>query len=241
MPLSIRRKLCLGFGAVIFVNGIIALLSITRLSLLTSVGINLVEEEIQEVHLLWTIRNLVHDMERDVQRQFLGGEQQKPLQQISHKQTKVSESISAYQQFHPAPSKEMERVLSDFTKAHLALQHATAKLIMPAGRGEDINAIASALESWKDLQRQALVTLDRLFAYEDRAATKTAALVRAQNDSSRIMILALSFMSILLSIVVTVVVTNSVTSPIERLLEATKRVTKGDFTVKAEIVSADEV
>lgn len=238
-PIGIR--LFAGFLALILLTSVIVFVAIARLSDLNSILSQLQKRELAEVHTLWKVRTLITGMESNLRNILLNHEQRKHLLQMWEKRQAVGESLATFDKLNPHPSDEEERLFGELTTRYRSFDASTADIVILARQGQETQASGLPLGTWEELQQATLESLERLFDYEDREAEQRVTLAQAKSLSARGTIITLAAVGALLSLALAVGITFSLTRPITRLIEATERVSQGDLTSKAEIVSEDEI
>ena len=242
MRLSIRLKLFLGLFAMVLLAGMIAITAISRLSKITEVSVELVDEAIPEVHLLSEMTHLISTMDRDLERLLLlSPDAREAGRAVREKEKRVGESLAAYEKFHPVPPPEIEQGLGEFKPRHAALEKTSAEIRALAQQRQTHRGRALLAGKWKEHQRATLDSLNRLMNFEDEEARRDANLIQDESRSGRKLMINLAGVGIFLGLAVAFWINSAVAKPIRRLVTATERVSQGDLASRAEIKREDEI
>ncbi len=241
MKVTIGLKLLAGFLAIILLAGVIALVSINRLSEISLVTRDLAQKEIPEVHVLWKMRNLILGMDIDLQ-SFLGNrEGQEHLVRLQEKDRAIKQSFAQFEVLNPLPSEEEGRLLRELPARYRSLQEATSSIISFIQSGQEEKASAFFRGKWQDLHQAVVESTDRLFDYEEQELEEMAALAETKGLSGRKTVIALALVSTLLSLALGFGITQSSTEPVKQFMGATEQAIRGNLASKIDVAKRDEL
>lgn len=234
-------KLFAGFIVMILVTGVIALVSISRLSELGSILKEVPQKELPEVHALWKVRTLLSGMETDLRHVLFDEDRGKYLHYMWKKGKDIQDSLVTYRELHHFMTDEEAQLLEEVNSKYKLLEDLTANLLNLLRQGEESTARALLFGTWEETFQQTVESISRLLDYEDREVEQRVGHAEVASHSARRLIATLAAAGALLSLALALGITLSLTKPISKLIKATERVSERHLVSNAEVVSKDEI
>lgn len=239
---SIRTRLLVGFLAVLVLTGAAGAIALIRLAEVSSLTTLLVEQEVPEVHLLWTLRLLlvnwesqVLDLELDRSGRAQVGTQ---LRQLDRG---VEAALAAYRAAHRILPSDEGPLLDELVSRYQTLRDQTERFVGLNEAGRDGESRARRLAEWRSSHAALMESLDRLRAFEEAHALGTAQVANARAVSARNLVAGLTLLSVLIGFLLAVGITRSIMNPITQLARATELAARGEPTPAISVAGRDEI
>jgi two-component system OmpR family sensor kinase len=241
MRLSIGVKLFGGFMIVILVAGAIVLVAINSLSKLDALLTEVSREEIREIQNFREIEVLLSKIEGHLAHIIQNHDVDEHLSSLREREENIDKHIADHLILHPNFEEKPDLLFVKLINHLRSIKATTDEIVRLAREGlrEDAQAVLSG--PWNDLERASAQTLTALLSYENQEVEAKVGLAQTTNHSGRQTITYFAWVGVVLSLALAVAITVSLTRPIFKLADAAERVTRGDMSAKAEVVTQDEI
>ena len=238
---KIAKRLAIGFGIVGALLLGSQVLSITMVSRVSAGAAELAERRIPNVNATGVVLAEVNDIAVALRNMMLDADpadRQKQLAEIASSRTAALANLEQLRKtlVHPKALELLDRMVA----AHDKYVKGQQDLIHLIESGNE----QGARDYLKNVLRPALGELKKAvgeqLAMQQEFAAKTGDAARATEQSTRLMMIVLSLVSLAIAAVVAWWNTRSITRPLARALEVANTVAAGDLTSRIEVTSRDE-
>ncbi|WP_338846475.1 methyl-accepting chemotaxis protein [Massilia sp. W12] len=239
--LSIGQRLTLGFGIVIALLMVLAVLSWTRIDSLNSAVSLLVAERYPKTVLANRMKSDLNEITRNMLSVLImtdPGQIKKELQNIEQRSASYNEILSQLgKQVDDAESKEILKTLGAVRERFAPAQQSFVQLVNEDKKDEAMIKLMFAL---RPMQGKYFEALDKFIQHQNNLMEQAGKDSRNQALQAEWIILVLTGAAIGLSLLVAWLATHSITKPLIDGVAIARRVADGDLSSKIEVRGNDE-
>ena len=239
--LKIGMRLGLGFGLVVFLLAVIAILCIARLKAGAAMTDEIVNDRHVKVELSLQIKSDVNTTARNLRNAMLATtpeDTKKFLNKMEEASKQSSERIDKLDKIINTPKgEEIFKELTDARAAYRVVRDRIVKLIEEGSKDKAVDllfnegipkqdAFFAALDKMADFQRGLMARIGKEAIEQARSAT--------------VLSTTLSVIAVLLAAVVGVFITRSIVRPLQEAVTVAQTVAAGDLTSRIEVYGKDE-
>ncbi|MBB1075023.1 MCP four helix bundle domain-containing protein [Rhodoferax sp. 4810] len=240
--MKIGVRLAIGFAVTLLLLAVIAVISVTRLAALNTEIENIVTDKypkaIQAIDIVRAM-NQVAQINRnlllvtdpaEVQKQIARQVEQRKI--ISDNVDKLDKSIT---------SDEGKKLLESMKDSRALFVTALDKYLGMVQRNDRESALGMLYGEMRPVTEAYLGSIRKLIDFQDDLMVKAGKDADALADSSESMLITLAIVAAVLAILVGWIITRSITSPTNKMVAAADKMAAGDFDIKIDVNSKDEL
>ncbi len=245
-PRSIGLRLLLAFMALIVLTAAIGVLSVQRLSQLTTAISELNTHDLPEIIAIGRLRTALYQ-QLTLDRALLASDEQSRTGVVSSAQAgmkTVLDDRATLLRYEPpdtgsppTPDTKLVNMLLDGT-LHIGVL--TDQLIALTQNGQDTQARTLEQTTLEPLFTQSLANTSRLRTLEQGEAASAGAQAQQEATNATQQIIGLTALAIVVAIILAVVMTRLLTRPLQSLLLATESLATGDLSARAPNIGGEE-
>lgn len=239
--MKIGAKLGLGFGTLLILLSIIAVMGIYRLSNMNEAVGTIADEQFPKVIMVQDIKDMSNDNRAWVRNILLTPDQaevKKNIENIAENRKKLTELYTKLEKVITSEQgKLLFKNMMDTREKYVA---STQKVVELATSGKKAEGYDMLQTETRDYQRTFFKSLDTLVDYQSKLVKDAGE--KADNDYAfaRNLMIVLSVVAMVLGVVLAIMVTKSITSPISEVLGAANSIAAGDMSIKINADTTEE-
>jgi methyl-accepting chemotaxis protein len=239
--MKIGAKLGLGFGIVLVLLSIIAIMGIMRLSDSNEALGNVADEQFPKVVMVNDIKDLANDNRAWVRNILLTSdpaEVKKNMDGIAENRKKLSELyIKLEKLITSEKGKQLFKNMMDIREKYVV---SSQKVVEIAASGKKAEAYNLLQGETREYQRTFMKSLDDLIAYQTKLVKDTSDKGDAEYTFARNLMIILSVIAAVVGIVIALMVTRSITTPVNELLDVANKIAAGNMNIKVNVDTTEE-
>ena len=239
---SIGTRLFVGFLVIIVVTTVSAVVAVNRFAKLSSATGFLSQQEIPEIHQLWTARAMISEGEVHLLHLLLDHEDTPShVRSVRRGHQVVEESLRQFRALHAVLLPEEDLLIRNVQSQYRAYREEMSRIVDLLVRGDQKAGRALLLDQWEERRKGLEKSLDLLVVWEDQERRMVEASARTSALDGRNVVAVLTLLAGGASVVLACLLTVSITRPVKKLIAATERATRGDLRSRTDIARGDEI
>ncbi|MET0264771.1 MAG: methyl-accepting chemotaxis protein [Duganella sp.] len=241
--LNIRWRLALGFGIVVLLLAIVAVISITKINGINDAMDRLLKDRYVKVMLSNNMQDELNLQVRSLGNAIIGIKDPAQVRAaLDSVQASVNTNNGYTEQLrntlNTVKGKELFQKMADARASYVETRNAAIKLI-EAGDGE--GAGAYLLKQVRGPQDKFFASLDDMGNFQQENMNREAVQAEADGKSAVISTLVLAVVAAVAAVVIGVLIARSITGPVDRAVSLAQAVAAGDLSRHIEVRGKDEV
>jgi methyl-accepting chemotaxis protein len=239
--MKIGAKLGLGFGVVLFLLSVIAIMGIMRLGDMNDAIGKISDEQFPKVVIVNDIKDLSNDNRAWIRNILLSSEQaeiKKNIDGIAENRKKLSELYTKLEKMILSEKgKALFKNMMDAREKYVA----STKIVIDFGiAGKKAEAYTMLQSETREHQRAFFKALDELIAFQTKMVDEAGKKADEDYATARNLMIILSVVAAVVGIVIALMVTRSITTPVNELLDVANKIAAGDMSVKVNVDTTEE-
>lgn len=239
--MKIGMKLGIGFGALLLLLSVIAVMGLARLSDMNDGMGDLSTNKFPKVVAVAEMNDLSNDIRAWIRNILLSSDKEamkRNIDKITENRTKVDAILKQLDESIKSDDgrKKLKLVL-DSQALYDASMDRVIELASADKRDEGYQLLRTEVRA---LQDNFFNAADALKAYQIQQANDSATQADADYASARTMMIVLSVIAAIIGVVMAIFITKSITGPVSEVLKVAESIAKGDMSVKITVDSEEE-
>jgi methyl-accepting chemotaxis protein len=239
--MKIGAKLGLGFGILLTLLSVIAILGIIRLGDMNEGMNDVAEDRFPKVVQVNTIKDLSNDVRAWIRNLLLTedlAESKKIQNDIAEARKKTGEIFELLDK--SIQSEEGRALIKSFVETRDSYVAGSNRVIALGVVNQNAEAYALLQTEVRESQRAYFDVLDKLIDFQTKAVENGAKKASDDYNNARTLMIALSLIAAVLGIGIAVFITRSITAPMNEALEAANKIAAGDMSIKINADTTEE-
>ncbi len=240
--LRIRSKLFLGFGMVLFLLILLAVVSFSNMNSIYTQADSYAVKTVPNLNHIWQIRRDMVSVERYICQAISNSDEKKTaetLAKASEDEAAIFTEIVAYKantRQDPALVDKLNDAIKDLSEIRMKIE----KVQLSDSETRDAEALAIYLNEYEPLFATAAEEVMTLFQGTTDNASKQEATSKQVKQQSDIILISVSLLSLIIGVFMALYITGSITRPIKSAVLASEEMAKGNLASPPSYVSKDE-
>ncbi len=239
--MKIGAKLGLGFGVVLLLLSVVAILGIFKLSGMSDSITKISNDRVPKVIALSDMKDIANDNRALVRNLLLtedAATNKKIVDDIGANRKKQDEIVAKLEK--EITSEKGKELLKVFRDGRAAYGAATAKVIELGMANKNAEAAAVLFGEVRDVQKKYFDALTALSDFQVQLVKDSSEEADADYNLARNMMIILSVVAAIIGIVIALMVTRSITNPVNELLNVANKIAAGDMSVRVNADTTEE-
>ena len=240
--MKIGVRLAIGFAVTLLLLVAISVISVTRISAMNSEIDNVVSDKypkaIQAIDLIRAM-NMVAQINRNLLLINDQVEVQSQLARLTEQRKIISETVEELDS--TVTSEEGKKLLATMKGARADYVLSLDKYLGLVQRNDRDGALALLYGEMRPVTDTYQNSIRKLIDFQDELMIKAGKDAEAMADSSQTMLLTLAVVAAILAILIGWIITRSITNPTNKMVAAADKMATGDFNIKIDVDSKDEL
>jgi len=240
--MKIGVRLAIGFAVTLLLLAVIAVISVTRLAALNTEIENIVNDKypkaIQAIDVVRAM-NQVAQINRNLLLVTDPAEVQKQLARQTEQRKIISDNVDKLDK--SITSDEGKKLLESMKDSRALYVAALDKYLGMVQRNDRESALGLLYGEMRPVNEAYLGSIRKLIDFQDDLMVKAGKDADALADASETMLITLAIVAAVLAILIGWIITRSITSPTNKMVAAADKMAAGDFNIKIDVNSKDEL
>ena len=239
--LKIGVRLGLGFGLLVFLLAVIAIISVTRLNANTQMTDEIVNDRHVKVVLALRIKSDVNATARNLRNVLLASnpeEAKKFIGKMDETAQVISGNIEKLGKMINTP--QGEKIFKELVDARTTYRGVRDQIVKLLNEGAKDKAVELLFKEAIPTQEAYFTALDKMADFQAGVMDRIGKEAIEQAHGAVMQVTALSVIAVLMSVVAGIFITRSIIQPLHEAVKVAQTVAAGDLTSRIEVTSKDE-